>query len=80
MEAPVKLDLRRDFAEIYDHLVDRVRSFNPARNDGPGKRGPVKMIQIGFEYAQSAWVVVVFDTRPDAAPDGEWNAHIMATS
>ena len=36
----MKLDLRRDFAEIYDHLVDRVRSFNPARNDGPGKRGP----------------------------------------
>ena len=34
------------------------------------------MIEVGFEYAQSAWVVVVFDTRPDAAPDGEWNAHI----
>ena len=73
----MKLDLRRDFAEIYAHLVDRVRTFDPAKNDGPGKPGPVKMIQVGFEYAQSAWVVVVFDTRPDAAPDGEWNSHIM---
>jgi hypothetical protein len=76
MEATVKLDLRRDFAEIYAHLVDRVRTFDPARNDGPGKPGPVKMIQVGFEYSQSAWVVVVFDTRRKAAPDGEWNSHI----
>jgi hypothetical protein len=76
MEAPVKLDLRRDFAEIYAHLVDRVRTFDSASNDGPGKPGPVKMIQVGYEYSQSAWVVVVFDTRPDAEPDGEWNSHI----
>src|SRR5262249_4707872 len=31
---------------------------------------------IGFEYAQAGWLVVVFDTRPDAAPDGEWTSRI----
>ena len=72
----MRLDLRRDFADIYAHIVDRVRNFDPATNDGPGDPGPVKMIQVGYEYSQAAWVVVVFDTRPDAGPDGEWNAHI----
>jgi hypothetical protein len=72
----VQLDLRRDFAEIYDYLADRVRGFDPSTNDGPGDPGPVKMIEVGFEYSQAGWVVAVFDTRPDAEPDGEWNSHI----
>jgi hypothetical protein len=72
----MRLDLRRDFAEIYSYVVDRVRGFDPATNDGPGDPGPVKMIEVGFEYAQAGWVVIVFDTRPDAGPDGEWNSHI----
>ena len=70
------MDLRRDFADIYAYLADRVRAFDPASNDGPGDPGPVKMIEVGFEYSQSGWVAVVFDTRPDAEPDGEWNSHI----
>jgi hypothetical protein len=72
----MKLDLRTEFTEIYRHLADRVRRFDPAANDGPGEGGPVAMIEVGFEYAQAAWVVVVFDTRPDAEPDGEWTLHI----
>lgn len=72
----MKLDLRRDFDDIYTYLVDRVRRFDPAKNDGPGDPGPVKMIEVGFEYSQAGWVAVVFDTRPNAGPDGEWNAHI----
>jgi hypothetical protein len=72
----VHLDLRHEFEEIYAHVADRVRNFNPASNDGPGEPGPVKMIEVGFEYSQATWFVVVFDTRPDAEPDGEWNSHI----
>ena len=72
----MNLDLRRDFADIYAYIADRVRAFDPATNDGPGNGGLVKMIEVGFEYSQSAWVVIVFDTRPDAEPDGEWNSHI----
>jgi hypothetical protein len=72
----VRLDLRRDFADVYAHLADRARNFDPATDDGPGGPGPVKLIEVGFEYPQAGWVVVVFDRRPDAEPDGEWTAHI----
>ncbi|MFO0876296.1 MAG: hypothetical protein U0840_02900 [Gemmataceae bacterium] len=72
----MKLDLRRDFADLSAHLAERVRDFDPTTNNGPGEPGPVRMIQVGFEYAQGAWVAIVFDTRPDAEPDGEWNSHI----
>ena len=72
----MRLDLRREFADLYAHLAERVRGFDPTTNDGPGDPGPVKMIEVGFEYSQAGWVVVVFDTRPDAEPDGEWTMHI----
>lgn len=72
----MKLDLRKEFTEVYSYLADRTRQFDPATNDGPGEGGPISMIEIGFEYEQSAWVVAVFDTRPTAEPDGEWNSHI----
>lgn len=71
----MQLDLRRDYAEIYAHLVARVSSFDPVRNIGPGKGQTVKMIEVGYEYDQMAWVAVVFDTRPDAEPDGEWTLY-----
>jgi hypothetical protein len=75
-DVTVQLDLRRDFADIYAYLADRVANFDPATNDGPGDPGPVKMIEVGYEYSQGGWVAVVFDTRSDAEPDGEWNSHI----
>jgi len=72
----VRLDLRRDFADIYAHLTERVRGFDPAGGDVLGNPGPVKAVEVGFEYAQAGWLVVVFDTRPDAGPDGEWTSLI----
>lgn len=72
----MKLDLRSEFDVLSKHLADRVRSFDAATNRGPGGPGPVKMIEVGFEYTQSAWMAVVFDTRPGATPDGEWNDFI----
>jgi hypothetical protein len=71
-----RLDLRKDFADVYAFVADRVRSFDPATNDGPGDGGPVGRIDVGFGLYQSGWVCLVFDTRPDAEPDGEWNEHI----
>jgi len=72
----MKLDLRKEFEDIYRYIADRVRRFDPTKNDGPGKGGPVSRIEIGYGYGQSAWLVVVFDTRPGAEPDAEWNSHI----
>jgi hypothetical protein len=73
---PPALDLRRDFEEIYTHIADCVRKFNPAGDNVLGGPGPVKMVEVGFEYSQAGWLVVVFDTRPKAEPDGEWTSLI----
>jgi hypothetical protein len=71
-----RLDLQQDFGEIYEYVIERVRSFDPATNDGPGDSGPVTFMEFGFAFDQSGWVVLVFDTRPEAEPDGEWNFYI----
>lgn len=71
-----RLDLRKDFDEIYAYVVKRVKSFDPETNDGPGDSGPVRFMEFGFSFEQSGWVVLVFDTRPDGQPDGEWNGYI----
>lgn len=73
----MKLDLRKDFDAIYAHVVQRVRDFNPAKNAGPGpKKAPISMMEFGYQCDQAGWVALVFDTRPDAESDGEWNAYI----
>lgn len=72
----MRLDLRRDFADIYSHLADRVRGFVPAGGNVLGDPSPIKMVEVGYEYSQAGWLVVVFDTRPDAEPDGEWTSLI----
>jgi hypothetical protein len=72
----MQLDLRRDFAEVSAYVAQRVRDFDPARNRGPGKGGPVKRVDAGYESDQAGWVAVVFDTRPDAEPDGQWTLYI----
>jgi hypothetical protein len=71
-----QLDLRHDFAEVSAYVAQRVRTFDPARNPGPGKGGPVKQVDVGYESDQAGWVAVVFDTRPDAEPDGQWTLYI----
>jgi hypothetical protein len=71
------LDLRRDFDEIYTHLVERVKNFDPSTNSGPGDGlSPVAMIEFGFQCDQAGWVALIFDTRENAEPDGEWNSFI----
>ncbi|MBX7104731.1 MAG: hypothetical protein K1X57_11665 [Gemmataceae bacterium] len=72
----MKLDLRKDFDDIYSHLVKRVKAFDPKTNPGPGEGKAVAMIEVGFQCDQDGWVAVVFDTRPDAEPDGEWNSYV----
>ena len=71
-----RLDLRKDFADILTFISKRVRSFKIETNDGPGEGKVVTRIDIGYQCDQAGWVALVFDTRPRAKPDGEWNAHI----
>jgi hypothetical protein len=74
-----RLDLRKDFSDVYALVRDRVRSFDPATNEGPGEGSLVTRIDIGFGLYYSGWACLVFDTRPDAEPDGEWNEYIEET-
>lgn len=71
-----RLDLRKDFDEVYNFIADRARSFDSVTNNGPGEGGPITQIDLGFGLYQSGWVALVFDTRPDAEPDGDWNEYI----
>jgi len=75
-----RLDLRQDFDEILAFISERVRSFDPKTNDGPGKGRRVNRIDVGYQCDQAGWVCLVFDTRSNAEPDGEWNAHIEENS
>jgi hypothetical protein len=70
------LDLRKDFDAIYAFVAERVTSFDPSTNKGPGDPGPIARIDFGFGFDQDGWVSLVFDTRLDAEPDGEWNGYI----
>ena len=74
-----RLDLRKDFAKFYEFVAQRVRSFNPKTNEGPGKGKRVSRIDVGFGLYQSGWACLVFDTRRNPEPDGEWNMHIDET-
>jgi hypothetical protein len=74
-----RLDLRKDFAEVYVFVADRAKSFDPAANLGPGKGKRVSRVDVGFGLYQSGWVCLVFDTRRSLEPDGEWNEYIEDT-
>lgn len=75
----MKLDLRKDFDDIYAYVVKRVKAFDPRTNPGPGKGKSVASIELGYQCDQDGWVALVFDTRPRAEPDGQWNAYIEKT-
>lgn len=71
-----QLDLRTELADILAFLFERVRSFNPESNHGPGEGKKVRRVDVGYQCDQAGWVALVFDTRPDAEPDGQWNSYI----
>jgi hypothetical protein len=59
------------------HVRQRVKDYPVYVNAGPGKdEADVSLITLGFSFEQAGWYSLVFDTRPDAAPDGEWQGYI----
>jgi hypothetical protein len=75
-----RLDLRKDFADLLAFVSERVRTFDPKTNDGPGKGLGVTRIDIAYQCDQAGWVALVFDTRRGAGPDGQWNSHIKGNT
>ena len=68
------VDLRADQKLVRKHILERVKEYPIYVNLGPGEdEDPISLITLGFDFDQTAWVALVFDTRPDAEPDGEWN-------
>jgi hypothetical protein len=69
------IDIREDVPELLEYVRRRVDE-HVAKAANVKKLPPVKMIEFGFEFGQANWVALVFDTRPDAEPDGEWTREI----
>jgi hypothetical protein len=73
----MRINLEADAKTIYDYVKQRVADYPIYVNAGPGEDDdPITEITLGFEADQTGWVALVFDTRPDASPDGEWQSYI----
>jgi len=73
----MSLDFREDYKTIYAFIESRVAKYDPSSNVGPGEPDkPIRQIDFGYQFDQGGWIALVFDTRPDAEPDGEWGSYI----
>lgn len=77
MPKPTNLDLRKSAKSFEKYLTQRIRDYPKYVNDGPGEDDdPITLITVGFQFDQAGWLAIVFDTRPNASPDGSWNHYI----
>ena len=70
-EPSVRVDLVRNAKKVRDYIEKRVRQQKKQSPDVP-----IKIIELGFDYSHGGFVVLFFDTRPNAEQDGEWTVHI----
>ncbi|MFH5806084.1 hypothetical protein [Alienimonas sp. DA493] len=70
------IDLRAEAEDFRAFLKKRLAEFDPADNFGPGEEGPVTLTTVGADAGQGGWIAVVFDTRPNARPDGKWTLYL----
>jgi hypothetical protein len=71
-----KLDLCKDSEEVFDYIKAQVRKFLHEAETVDGAADRVYQIDCGYEYSQRGWVMIYFDTRPEASPDGQWTRFI----
>jgi hypothetical protein len=80
-EIDMKINLKTDAKAIYEYIRQRVTDYPVYINAGPGEdEDPISHITLGFQVSQAGWVALVFDTRPDGSPDGEWQSYIEDNS
>ncbi|MEM8944429.1 MAG: hypothetical protein AAGD11_04535 [Planctomycetota bacterium] len=73
----MKINLKEDAKTIYGYVKQRIADYPIYINAGPGEDDdPISQITLGFQVSQAGWVALVFDTRPNGSPDGEWQSHI----
>jgi hypothetical protein len=72
-----KVNLKTDQRKILRYIEKRIKDYMKRENCGPGRPDdPITLMTMASQFEQAGWVALVFDTRPDAGPDGEWNAYI----
>jgi hypothetical protein len=73
----MKINLQSDAKTIYNYVKQRVADYPIYVNAGPGEDDdPISHMTLGFQVYQAGWVALVFDTRPNGSPDGEWQSYI----
>jgi|688.fasta_scaffold35260_8 hypothetical protein len=71
-----RLDLRKDWEDVFNHIKEQVRLFVQDAEAGRTTGKLVNHIECGFECSQAGWVMLYPDTRPDAYNDGHWTLFI----
>ena len=73
----MRIDLKKDAERVFKYLQRRAKEFPEYVNAGPGKdEDEIRLVTLGFGFDQAGWVALVFDTRPKAKIDGEWQGYI----
>jgi len=69
------IDIREDVPDFLTYIRKRVAE-HIAASKKLKKPKPVTQIDFGFEFGQGNELWLVFDTRPNAEPDGEWTMQV----
>jgi bifunctional DNA-binding transcriptional regulator/antitoxin component of YhaV-PrlF toxin-antitoxin module len=69
------VDIRQDVPDFLAYIRKRVGE-HLATSKKLKKPEQVTRIDFGFEFGQGNELWLVFDTRPDAEPDGEWTVQV----
>jgi len=64
------IDFRTETEDFRNYLAQRIKEHLAARGPSP------TLVHVGFTFDQAGWIIVYFDTRPNAIRDGEWTTHI----
>ena len=76
----MELDFNSTFQSVFEYAVKRIQTFSSSNHSGPGEAGEkIRYLEFGYEVEQANWVALIFDTRVDAKPDGEWTMYLENT-
>ena len=68
----MRIDLKKDFERVVEHIAKRCKDYPVYVNAGPGEdEDAIRLITLGFQFDQAGWIALIFDTRPTAEFDGE---------
>ena len=73
----MRIDLKKDFERVVKYIEKRCKDYPVYVNAGPGEdEEAIRLITLGFQFDQAGWIALIFDTRPTAEFDGEWQGYI----